>query len=123
MTQTILKFVLILLLAWILVSHLLTFYLLILQVGNWKDKSLSEEKIHAATMDPHEQHLKVALALEGSLAALNNQIKHFLFASQLKQVSKQTSAQMCSVPLKSQLLLKRKGSNRNATNTEMLVTP
>jgi len=64
------------------------------------------------TMDPHEQqqgHLKAALALEGSLAALNNQIKHFLFASQLKQVSKQTSAQMCSVPLKSQLFLKRKG--------------
>lgn len=45
------------------------------------EKSLSEQKINAVTMDPHEQHLKVALALEGSLAVLNNQIKHFLFSS------------------------------------------
>lgn len=36
--------------------------------------------MNAVTMDPHEQqqgHLKAALALEGSLAVLNNQIKHF----------------------------------------------
>lgn len=48
-------------------------------------------------MDPHEQqqgHRKVVLALERSLAALSDLITHFLFASQLKLVSKQTSAQM-----------------------------
>lgn len=48
-------------------------------------------------MDPHEQqqgHRKVVLALEQSLAALSDLITHFLFASQLKLVSKQTSAQM-----------------------------
>lgn len=58
-------------------------------------------------MDPHKQqqgHGKVALALEGTLAVLNNQIKHFLLASQLQQASKQTSAQVCSVPLKYQLI-------------------
>lgn len=53
-------------------------------------------------MDPHKQqqgHGKAPLALEGTLAVLNNQIKHFLLASQLKQASRQTSAQVCSVPL------------------------
>lgn len=67
--------------------------------------------------------MEAILALEGSLAVLNNQIKHFLFASQLKWVSEQNSVQMCCAPLKSQLLFKRKGQNRNPTNTEMLVTP
>lgn len=63
-------------------------------------------------MGPDKQqqgHGKVALALEGTLAVLNNQIKHFLFASQLKQASKKTSAQVCSVPSKYQILFNRKG--------------
>lgn len=88
-------------------------------------------------MDPHEQqqgHRKVVLALEQSLAALSDLITHFLFASQLKLVSKQTSAQMyffsfnriavkCSYLhlITSQLLFKKMGKTgvqpiRNASN-------
>lgn len=87
---------------------------------NQKDRNLSEGKTDAVTMDPHKQrgHGKVALALEGTLAVLNNQIKHFLLASQLKQASKQTSAQVCSDPLKYQLLFNRKNKIGTQKNTE-----
>lgn len=66
--------------------------------------SLSEVKVNTVIMDPHKQQFKADLALERGLAVLNNQIKHFLVTSWLKK----TSAQMCSLPLKSQLLLQQK---------------